>query len=91
MNIDGTYANNRKALDHLRRAGLGWETKESNTIVGLALYESQQALDELTRLRQAAQLVIAQFAEIGDASWPTRGMKTAIDRLEEYCYGGMVE
>ena len=83
MNIDQAYANNRKALDHLRRAGLGWETKESNTNLGHALYEGQQALDELTHLRQAASLVIAQFAEIGDVSWPTRGMKAAIDRLEE--------
>lgn len=34
-----------------------------------------------TTLSQAGQLVVAQFAGIGDDKWPTRGMQLAVERL----------
>ena len=83
LDIDRAYHNNRIALDQIRRISLGWAQTDSASKVGISLMEEQAALDELAKLRQAANLVIAQFSEIGDANWPTRGMKTAIDALED--------
>jgi hypothetical protein len=82
VDIKTLLERNRQASVWMRRIGLSWQTKEANAAIVEALRDEQAALEELAELRCAASLVVAQFAEIDDERWPTRGMKQAIERLQ---------